>query len=230
MVRCPCAPAQILLPEFVLQEAWGELVILRFLIKAVGYVFGLIMRVWRGGRSAARLGSGAGRKETLPSPSFSLETLPGPHQRSPSFSATFLPPRLLPQCAVFPARRSLQLQDMLNKHGSKTALPTLSLYLPVLLRHRRKITATFFRCEVQFTLSSLSTEMRFVSDGSFFFLFFAEWNKIEGSPGSCCSTGGEEPRQSHTTASHELSSSSDGAFFFFFFTPKCLYANNILWS
>lgn len=114
------------LPGFVLQEARGELVILRFLIKAVGYVFGLIMRVWRG---SARLG--AGRKETLPSQSFSLETLPGPHQRSPSFSATFLPPSLpvsFHNVPFFPARRSPQLQDMLNKHGSKTAPPTRSLH------------------------------------------------------------------------------------------------------
>lgn len=178
----------------MLQEARGGLVILRFLIKAVGYVFGLIMRLWRG---AARLGSArlrAGRKEKLPSQSFSLETLPGPHQRSPSFSATFLPPRLLPQCAVFPARRSLQLQDMLNKHGSKTPLPTPSLHPPHFAAPQKENhsdflplwSSLFHLCQQRWGLSVMEV--------------FTAWNKIEGSPCSCRSTGGQAPRHSYTTA------------------------------
>lgn len=62
----------------------SSMVILCFLIKAVGYVFGLIITVWH---SAVCYG----RKEAAPSHRFSLETLPGPHQRSPSFAPSFLP-------------------------------------------------------------------------------------------------------------------------------------------
>lgn len=136
------------LTEFVLQEARGELVILRFLIKAVGYVFGLIMRVWRGAvqLGAARLG--AGRKETLPSQSFSLETLPGPHQRSPSFSATFLPPVSFHNVPFSQRAAPCSSRTCLTNTAAKQPCPHPASIHPVLLRHRRKITATFFRCEV----------------------------------------------------------------------------------
>lgn len=178
--------------------------------------------VWLWECGAARLGSarlGAGRKETLPSQSFSLETLPGPHQRSPSFSATFLPPRLLPQCAVFPARHSLPLQDMLNKHGSKTALPTPSLHPPRFAAPQKENHSDFLQlwsslfhlCQQRWGLSVMEV--------------FAAWNKIEGSPCSCCSTGGKEPWQSNTTATHKLYSSSEGIV-----NPTCLHAYNILWQ
>lgn len=121
--------------------------ILRFLIKAVGYVFGLIMRLWRG---AARLGSAPRwKKGEAPLAELLIRDTPGASSKISLLFRHFPPsPSPSTMCRFSQCAAPCSSRTCLTNTAAKHPCPPPASIHPILLRHRRKITATFFRCEV----------------------------------------------------------------------------------